>query len=154
MVDIRFYQLQKSPLEKSLPRLLEKVYATGSRAVLLVESEERLQDLDLRLWTYATQAFLPHGSARDGFAEDQPLWLTTTLENPNQASILVVTSGQYIQNFFSFEKCLDLFNGYDEDAVIQARQRWKAYQRDGHEITYWFQDEQEKWHKKETGKLE
>jgi DNA polymerase-3 subunit chi len=152
MVEVNFYHLQKTPLEKSLPRLLEKVYSVGKKAVVLLETEERLRDLDTQLWTYAAQSFLPHGSVRDGFAELQPIWLTTSIENPNGASVLVVVEGEEITDFSNFEKCLDLFNGYDEEAVKRARIRWKKYKQQGYILTYWFQDEKGNWEKRENGK--
>ena len=66
MTKIRFYHLQKSPLERVLPQLLEKVLAKGDRAVVMAGSEERVEALNTLLWTYAQQSFLPHGSTRDG----------------------------------------------------------------------------------------
>ena len=39
-------------------------------------SDERVESLNAQLWTYKERGFLPHGSAKDGFAEDQPGWLT------------------------------------------------------------------------------
>lgn len=152
MTEINFYHLQKTPLEKILPRLLEKAYAASKRAVVLVDTEERIKDLDAQLWTYSPQSFLPHGSARDGFEKNHPIWLTTTLENPNQASVLVVIDGEEISDFTSFEKCLDLFNGYDEEAVDRARKRWQRYRQEGHVLTYWFQDDKGSWHKKDDGR--
>ncbi len=151
MVEISFYHLQKTQIEKSLPRLLEKIYAAGKRIVVLIETEERLRDLDAQLWTYSTQSFLPHGSARDGSPENHPIWLTRTLENPNDASVLVVIEGEEITDFNSFEKCLDLFNGYDEESVRHARKRWQHYRQKGYTLTYWFQDEKSGWCKKEVG---
>ena len=34
MVEIAFYQLRRTPLEKALPQLLEKVLESGRRAVV------------------------------------------------------------------------------------------------------------------------
>ena len=149
MTEISFYHLQKTPLEKTLPRLLEKIYAAGMRSVVLIDTEERLKALDNQLWTYTPQAFLPHGGKGDPYPEEQPVWLTTTLENPNEASVLVVTDGEEIADFMSFDKCLDLFNGHDENAVSQARARWKRYSQEEHKLTYWFQEDTGGWKRKE-----
>ena len=36
MAEVGFYHLTRSPLEEALPRLLEKAYATGQRALVRV----------------------------------------------------------------------------------------------------------------------
>src|SRR5690606_9646272 len=85
MTEISFYHLTRQPLNKALPRLLEKVLAAGHRALVLAGSEERVEDLDAALWTYDPDSFLPHGSRVLGHAARQPIYLTTAEENPNKA---------------------------------------------------------------------
>lgn len=144
-MDVNFYHLTHSPLEKTLPRLLEKVLAAKLRAVVLTDTDERLQAFDSLLWTYSSLGFLPHGSIREGEAAYQPIWLTTQLENPNGAKVIVVTDGTLVTKDSTFEKCIDLFNGMDEEMVKATRQRWKTYKEKGHCVTYWQQDEKGKW---------
>ena len=80
-----FYHLQKQTLENVLPKLLEKAYATGKRIKVKIGNEERVEFINGILWTYDDQSFIPHGSKKDGFAEDQPVWLTAGDDNPNNA---------------------------------------------------------------------
>lgn len=149
MTEINFYHLQQSPIEKTLPKLLEKIYGSHMKAVVLIENEEKLKEIDSQLWSYSQSSFLPHGCEKDGFEKDHPIWLTTRLENPNDASVLVVIEGEEIKDFTSFDKCLNLFNGYDEEAVRQARRRWQSYLKQGHTLTYWSQDSKGAWQKKD-----
>lgn len=139
MTDVGFYHLDRSPLERALPKLLEKVLEAGKRAVVMAGSEERVEALNAALWTYEQGAFLPHGSAADGNAAEQPIWLTTEDENPNAAEILVLTDGAASDRMADFERCLEMFDGKDEAAVAAARTRWKAYTSAGHGVTYWQQ---------------
>ena len=88
--EVNFYHLTKSSLEDALPRLLLKTLQAGERAVVLLGSPERVDALNTHLWTYDPNGFLPHGSARDGEAERQPVWLTHLDENPNGAGFLFV----------------------------------------------------------------
>jgi len=148
MTKIRFYHLQKSPLERVLPQLLEKVLAKGDRAVVMAGSEERVEALNTLLWTYAQQSFLPHGSARDGNAADQPIWLTTEDENPNGATVLVLTDGASSESLGAFDLCCELFDGNDPEVVSAARERWKNYTQAGHSVAYWQQDARGGWEKK------
>ena len=148
MTQIAFYHLQRSPLEAVLPRLLEKTLEAEKRALVLAASEARIEALNALLWTYNPNSWLPHGSAKDGYAEDQPVWLTTDEENPNGAQFLFLTDGMAAGDPGAFERCFDLFDGNDDAAVVAARGRWKALKEAGHELTYWQQNEQGKWEEK------
>ena len=88
--EVNFYHLTKSSLEDALPRLLVKTLQAGERAVVMLGSPERVDALNTHLWTFDPNGFLPHGSARDGEAERQPVWLTHLDENPNGAAFLFV----------------------------------------------------------------
>jgi DNA polymerase-3 subunit chi len=148
MTEIGSYHLQRSPLERALPMLLEKVLEAGKRAVVVASSDERVEQLNGVLWTYRPDSFIPHGSAKDGNAEFQPIWLATRPENPNDAGILVLTDGATADDFDGFERCLEMFDGNDDAAVAAARERWTAYKAAGHDVVYYQQTESGGWEKK------
>jgi DNA polymerase-3 subunit chi len=148
MTDVAFYHLQKSTLESALPRLLEKTLAAGKRAVIMAGSAQRVEALALHLWTYDQAAWLPHGTAQDGAAEDQPLWLTDRDENPNGATFLFLTDGANSARIEAYERCFDLFDARDPEAVEAARARWIACKRGGHNVTYWQQTGRGGWEMK------
>lgn len=147
MSEIGFYHLVRSPLEKALPKLLQKVLESGARAVVMAGSAERVESLAAVLWTYDPNSFLPHGSARDGKPEQQPIWLTERDENPNGATILVLTDGARSEAVAGYARCLEIFDGGDPDAVSRARERWASYKAAGHGLTYWQQTETGGWAK-------
>ncbi len=147
-MNIAFYQLLTTPLEKTLPKLLEKIYASNQKALVLAESQERLDQLDSVLWTYSTNAFLPHGTSKlpQEFHGRQPIWLTTSVsDNPNSASVLVVTSSEKIETFQKFERILDLFDGNNPTFLEQAQKRMAYYKGLGHTVTLWKQTPQSSW---------
>jgi DNA polymerase-3 subunit chi len=148
MTEIRFYHLQRTPLETALPPMLEKTLARGQRAVLMAGSPERVEALASWLWAYDERSFLPHGTARDGMADRQPIWLTAADENPNGAATLFLTDGATSAAIDRFELCVELFDGNDPAAVAAARKRWTAYGAAGHALTYYQQDEAGRWQKK------
>ena len=145
MTDVAFYHLQRSPLEDVLPKLLEKTLAAGKRAVVIAGSRARAEALATVLWTYRPDSWLPHGTAEDGDADQQPVWLTEHDENPNGASFLFLTEGADSAAIAAFERCFDLFDGNDEAAVAAARARWQARKQDGHAVTYWRQSATGAW---------
>ena len=148
MTQIGFYHLLNTPLEAVLPRLLRTALDQGMRALVMAPSAERVRALDGALWVFDQGSFLPHGTAEEGRAEDQPIYLTATEENPNGAGLLVLTDGLEPGFIGGFERCLDLFDGNDEQAVAAARGRWKRLADAGHELTYWQQTGQGGWQKK------
>lgn len=148
MTEIGFYHLQRAPLERALPKLLEKVLERGHRAVLMAASADRVEALNGLLWTYEQRSWLPHGSVRDGYAEEQPVYLTTAEENPNGADVLVLVDGVKPGFADSFARVVDMFDGRDEEQVAAARGRWRAYKEAGFDLTYWQQTETGGWQKK------
>ncbi len=144
-MEVGFYHLTRSRLEEALPRLLEKVLAAGHRVVVRIADREQLELLDRALWTYRRDSFLPHGSRADGFAERQPIYLTTGLENPNGAGVLVLIGGASTEGLDGYARCVDMFDGNDPEAVAAARRRWRAAREAGHELVYWQQDERGGW---------
>ena len=145
MTEVAFYHLSASPLEKALPKLLEKTLAAGKRALVMAGSEERVESLNAALWTYDQGSWLPHGAGRDGRPPEQPVWLTCHDENPNGAVFLFLTDGARSARVAEYERCFELFDGGDPAAVEAARERWKAYQADGHALAYWQQSETGGW---------
>ena len=148
MTDVSFYHLLHTPLERALPKLMEKVIGSGARAVIRTGSEERAEAISGVLWTYDPASFLAHGTARDGAASDQPIWITSDEENPNGATILVLTDGTTSSAIAAFDRCLEMFDGRDDGAVADARERWTKYKSEGHELTYWQQTETGGWEKR------
>lgn len=139
MTEIGFYHLRTTPLDRALPKLLERALAEGHRVVVMGGSEERVDHLDTLLWSYSEPSFLPHGSVRGGSAERQPVWLTAADENPNGATMLVLLDGVRSVLLAGYARVCDVFDGNDETAVAAARQRWREAKAAGHVLTYWEQ---------------
>lgn len=151
MTDIGFYHLTRTPLERALPKLLEKVVGAGKRAVVRAGSAERVDFLNIALWTYDPASFLPHGTAREGEAAEQPIWLTDQTDRPNDAQILILTDNVSADDVGDYERCLEMFDGRDQEAVSAARSRWRHYTESGHKLTYWQQTERGGWEQKADG---
>jgi DNA polymerase-3 subunit chi len=141
VIEYGFYHLTRTPLEPALGRLLERVLASGQRAVVVASSPERVEALNRALWIFGRESFLPHGSREDGFAEDQPVFLTDAADFPNGATVLVLVDGAEVEPPPQFTRCLYVFDGNDEAAVAQARALWRSLRDRGEALTYWQQTE-------------
>lgn len=148
MTQIGFYHLLRLPLDQALPKLLEKAVQAGLRVVVMAGSPDRVEYLNTILWTYTEESWLPHGSARDGAAAEQPIWLTEQDENPNTATVLFLCDGTRPAAMAGWDRCLDLFDGNDETAVAAARTRWKTWKAEGHELVYYQQNLNGGWEEK------
>lgn len=148
MTNISFYHLLHMPLTSALPKLLEKVHEAGLKAVIKVGSEDHMAELDEALWSFNKQSFLPHDSMKSKHPDQQPIYLTTGDENPAQATVLVLVDNMQSDEPGKYDRCLEMFDGTDEEAVAAARTRWKSYKDAGYDLTYWQQTEQGGWTKK------
>ncbi len=148
-MEISFYHLTRTTLEAALPQMLEKTLERGQRAVVRAGSVERVEALNGWLWTYKDRGFLPHGSAKDGHAALQPIWLTEQDERPNEAQVLFLTDGAESEELNDFERCAVLFNGNDDSALTAARAQCSGLKEAGHDLTYWQQNDEGRWEKKD-----
>jgi DNA polymerase-3 subunit chi len=139
MTEIRFYHLSRKTLEQVLPEMLGMTLTRGLRAVVLTGSNERAEALTQHLWTFNPNSFLPHGNAKDGNADMQPVWLTAEDERPNQADFLFLTDGAQSARLSDYVRVCDIFDGNDEEALAAARRRWGTAKKDGHTLSYWQQ---------------
>ena len=148
MTEISFYHLLNTSVEKAVPLLVEKLLKSGSRGLIRTGSEERAEVISSVLWTYDTNSFIPHGTKRDANAKQQPIWITPDEENPNGAEIVLLIDGVACTNLKSYRRCLDIFDGRDENALRDAQIRWQLYNDNGHALMYWQQTEMGGWEKK------
>ena len=89
-MELNFYQVMSGNLVPSVVRLLDKVYHSGKRCVFYSPIEERVKVVDKTLWTFSTNAFVPHGDKELGYSDFQPIYMTSEVKNPNQAVVLVL----------------------------------------------------------------
>ena len=100
----------------------------------------------------AQGAILENGVVRaaDGFAEAQPVFLTSDpAERPNRPQVLVLVDGVEDASLDGIDRVLDMFDGGDNEAVAAARERWSAFSFSGHDLTYWQQTANGDWEERD-----
>jgi DNA polymerase-3 subunit chi len=147
LAEVLFYHLERQPLEAVLPGLLERTLERGWRAVVQVGSQERMEFLDTALWTYKEASFLPHGTRKDGFSAEQPVYLTLDDTVPNGAGVKFLVEGSVAGTFSGFARIVYLFDGNDAEATASARSQWQAAKAAGCAVTYWRQSTAGRWEK-------
>ena len=147
---VDFYHLQKQVLEDVLPKLLEKAYVTGKKIKVKVGNEARVDFLNSLFWTYNDEAFLPHGSKKDGNADLQPIWLSADEDNPNDGEFLFLVDGatETPEVLEKFERIFNIFDGNSNEALNKAREFWKQLKSANVELHYWQQSSDGRWSEK------
>ena len=166
MTDIAFYHLTSSTEEDALPLLLNKTMAAGKKAVVSSRASS-MANLSSAVWSFGHMAsgrkgityggdgsWLPHGIAGkdDDDAALCPIWFSgDTEKNLNNAEFGFFLDGQEPSSMLESNEQLDrifiLFNGLDDNAVTRARVQWKSLRDQGHDLSYWTQDDSGKWQK-------
>jgi DNA polymerase-3 subunit chi len=141
MPEVFFYHLTSSPLEQTLPQLLERTMQNNWRVLVRSGDAALLPALDERLWGGNSPQFLPHGIGGGKHDADQPILLTSDSGNANGARALMLvhgakTSSDEVQQF---DRVSILFNGNDAAAVDDARAEWKILTDAGVAAKYWSQ---------------
>lgn len=142
-MQVDFYHLNKRTIDVIFPKIMEKVFASGSRAVVKASSKLRVDYLNSLLWTYSNNSWLPHASEKDALSpENQPIWLTFVDENPNNAKIIVLLDGECIDFASSeYDRALIIFDGKDAESLQSARNAWKMAKEAEATLSYWQESE-------------
>ena len=139
---VGFYHLASSPIERVLPQICEKVLGSGER-LLVVAEHSLLQQLDGQLWSYAREAFRPHGLADGATPEAQPVLLSSAPDPLNGATHIALADGRWREEALGFQRT---FYFFDTSHVDEARGTWRALQSNPEaQCRYWKQDERGKW---------
>ena len=145
---VYFYHLTRTPLEQTLPVLLEKSLSLGWRIEVRGRDRTEMERLDAQLWLGPEERFLPHGLAGGPHDADQPVLLTLGEGATNRPSCVMGVNGAEIsaEEVQALERACILFDGQDGAAVSLAREQWKRLTGAGCAAQYWSQ-ESGRWEK-------
>ncbi|NOX39968.1 MAG: DNA polymerase III subunit chi [Alphaproteobacteria bacterium] len=142
MAEVLFYHLTRTPLEKTLPDLLEKSRAKGWKVVVRVGSQQALDQLDDQLWLGAEDGFLAHGKSGGNHDTSQPILLTCSDKVSNGADILIAVAMAQVAltEVPDFKRICIVFDGNDQAALTRAREQWSGVTDAGFPAKYWSQE--------------
>jgi len=109
MQQFSIYQTSDELLLKSILLLIEKCYHSDLKSVVLATDAEQQEMLNKSLWTYSRKQFIPHGSKLDPQPEKQPIYITDELQNPNNASVLILISPIDIEKILQEKEYIGVF---------------------------------------------
>ena len=143
MGEVLFYHLTSTGLDQCLPDLLSRALHRNWRVVVRAGTSAALSTIDDMLWRYDDASFLPHGTAEMGHAELQPVYLTTSDDNPAGATILMLVEGARVDpgEASAFDRICVLFDGHAPEALAAARADWVAVRDADLSGKYWAQQD-------------
>ena len=144
MTEVYFYHLEQTPLSSILPDLLRRGLERGLRMAVETSAPENIERISAQLWAAEDVAFLPHGYG-DDVAEAQPIWLSADTKNSNAAVYRFYVDGALPDDLSGLKRALIMIDSNSGEALVNARSEWKKRKGEGHEVSYWKQDENSRW---------
>ena len=142
-MQVDFYHLTATPLDRALPAIAERVLATGARLLIVAEQEAQRANLDRLLWSYAAESFLPHALLGAGDDAAQPVLIAPDVNAANRARCIALVDGRWRDEALDFDRA---FHFFDDDHIREARVAWKLLkERPGVEPRYWKQNDAGRW---------
>ncbi|MEG3180711.1 DNA polymerase III subunit chi [Sphingomonas sp. LT1P40] len=142
-MQVDFYHLTITPVERALPGIAVKVVESGGRLLVVSGDATQRARIDHSMWTWQAESFLPHAQAGTGDDAIQPVLIGEAVEAANGARFVALIDGIWREEALTFDRA---FHFFDADRIVEARTAWKALaDRDGLDRRYFKQDENGRW---------
>jgi len=142
-MQVDFYHLTATPLDRALPQIAAKVVESGARLLIVSAGDQQRSDLDRLLWTYRADSFLPHAVLGAGDDSCQPILIAATVNAANGARHVALVDGVWRDDALDFDRA---FHFFEEEHIQSAREAWRMLAgRDAIERRYWKQNDAGRW---------
>jgi DNA polymerase IIIc chi subunit len=92
MIKISCYKTNSELLPKIFCQLAQKCYYSSINTCVITNNSNFTMELDRILWTYSRKYFIPHATNQDKLATEQPIYITDSIENPNNSKIIILVN--------------------------------------------------------------
>jgi DNA polymerase-3 subunit chi len=141
MTRIDFYQLnpQQHNQDRVVCQLCQKAYDSNHKSLLLTQNPEQTAHLDLQLWIFDDDSFIPHDAHLDGDVNGESgSFLSPILihdqPNPQGERQLLINLSPTIPSYFAqFERVIELVT---EDNKQSAREHYSFYKERGYPLNH------------------
>jgi DNA polymerase-3 subunit chi len=142
MKKISFYRA--NDIYKVACTLTEKAYYSGAKIMVATEDEEMQEHLNRILWTYSKAQFIPHGSNKDPLPEKQIVYISSSFENLNNSTIIILMLNSNIEKFlnnknfiYSFDRIMLIYSNSELNeklALLDDNKIAEHYKQDAKNI--------------------
>ena len=131
---VDFYRLSGEDTLQAACLIADKAYRSGYLVRVYAVGEDRLQELDSRLWSFRAAAFVPHAHRRDRDPDfPEPVILADDCASPEGAQVLVCLSPPDPDCVSAYPRVAELVPP-DPEAKAAARRRYAAYRAAGDQL--------------------
>lgn len=131
---VDFYRLSGGDTLQAACLIAGKAYQSGYRVRVFAMEEERLEELDTRLWSFRAAAFVPHARRRDRDPDlPEPVILADDCASPEGAQVLVCLSPPDPACVPAYPRVAELVPP-DPEGKAAARRRYAAYREAGYQL--------------------
>ena len=92
MIKISCYKTKQDLLSKAFCQLAQKCYSSSINSCVIANNSDFAMELDRVLWTYSKKYFIPHATSQDPFHQEQPIYITHSIENPNNSTMIILVN--------------------------------------------------------------
>ena len=134
MTRIDFYQISQSNLtaEGLVCKLCHKAYHHRQNVLLLTNSQQQTDHLDLLLWTHNDESFLPHDQVeQDGLLT--PILISHQADPRGERQLLINLTDEVPLFFAQFERVIELVTEQNKSV---ARSHYSYYKDRGYELNH------------------
>jgi DNA polymerase-3 subunit chi len=146
-MQVDFYHLTATTLDRALPQIAAKVVESGARLLIVSDKDEQRASLDRLLWSYRSDSFLPHAQAGAGDDTIQPILIAADIAAANGAANgarhVALVDGEWREGALGFDRA---FHFFEDDFIRSARDAWRALgSREEIQRRYWKQNDDGRW---------
>ena len=126
--NIIFIVLNSAVKSRIVCDLAEKCYLDNQRIVIYAENENECKNIDMLLWTWKQQSFIPH-MFLDSLSEphQEPVIITSLIEANADYSTLLLVDPLPLAVVSQFPTVIDFAEKYEAQALESSRERYKIY---------------------------
>ena len=134
MTRVDFYQIESNELPLRFTcRLIETIFDRGLRIYVHAASAQQAAELDVLLWSYRADRFIPHALAATRV--EAPIVIGTGQDPDGHGDVLVNLADQVPEFFSRFERVTEVVPPDDAHRAA-AREHYRFYRERGYPLEY------------------
>ena len=150
MAELFVYRInQGERLEPVLPALLGACARRRWRVGIQTDTRERAEALDTWLWVFDEASFIGHGCAWEDHAALQPVLLTDSEANVNNAEVRIVLGDVAFTGLADYRRVIRLFQAGDTPRRNAAAAEIEAARQSGFAVQIYIRSAEGKWQQAE-----
>ncbi len=137
MTPVLFLELKMAAKERLTCDVIEKLYEEGRRIALYTEQKSTANKMNLLLWSWKQETFLPHALYEEGADNDDPIMIYTGAHTIPNDRVLILFDPLPPETLRGRASVIDFAEVYHEQKKQESRGRFRALKNDGNfELTF------------------